>query len=129
MAAELGALLVDRPPVGQAEHLEAAAVGQDRPAPADELVQAAAPRDELVARAQEQVVGVAQNDRRPEVLEVLVQRRLHAALRAHWHERRGLHHAVRRGHGAQARGAVDTAHGEGKGRGHPLLFSEAALQH
>ena len=62
MRSEVRALLVDRAPRGEAEHLIAAAVGQDRPRPADEAVQAAAPRDEIVAGPQIQVIGVAQQD-------------------------------------------------------------------
>ena len=46
----------------EAEHLVAAAVGQDRPRPADEAVQAAGARDEIVARPQVQVIGVAEDD-------------------------------------------------------------------
>ena len=59
---EVRALLVDRPAVGQAEHLVAAAVGQDRLVPADEPVQAAAPRDEIVAGTQIEVIGVAEQN-------------------------------------------------------------------
>ena len=59
---ELGAFLGDHAPLGEAEDLEAAAVGQDRPVPADEAVQAAAPRDQLVAGAEKEVIGVAEDD-------------------------------------------------------------------
>ena len=93
---ELGAFFPDDAALGQAEHLEAAAVGEDRPRPADERVQAAAARDQLVARPQEQVIGVAEDDLGADRLEVAVQRRLDRALRAHRHERRRLHDAVRR---------------------------------
>ena len=48
---KLGALFGDGAPIGQAEDLIAAAVGQDRPVPADEPVQAAQRGDQLVARA------------------------------------------------------------------------------
>ena len=54
----------------QAEDLIAAAVGEDRPVPADEAVQPAAPRDQLVARPQVQVIGVAEDDLGAEILEV-----------------------------------------------------------
>ena len=49
---------------GEAEHLVSAAVGQDRAVPADEPVQPAAPRDELFAGTQVQVIGVAEDDSR-----------------------------------------------------------------
>ena len=62
---------VERPPVAEAEHLIAAGVGQDRAAPADEAVQPAAPRDQLVAGTQMQVIGVAEEDVGAELLELL----------------------------------------------------------
>ena len=58
---------------------------------------------------QEQVIGVAQDDRGADVLEVAVQRRLHAALRADRHEGRRLHLAVRRGQRARAARAPSVA--------------------
>ena len=62
------ALLVDRPALGEAEHLVAAAVGEDRLRPADEAVQPAAPRDQIVAGPQIQVIGVAEQDLRRRAL-------------------------------------------------------------
>ena len=63
-------------PVGQAEDLKAAAVGEDGPVPADEAVQPAAARDQLVARPKKQVVGVAEDDLGARLLEVAVPRAL-----------------------------------------------------
>ena len=54
----------------EAEDLVAAAVGQDRMRPADEAVQAAPPRDQLVAGTQIEVIGVAEDDLRAGLLEV-----------------------------------------------------------
>ena len=48
--------------LGQAEDLKSAAVGQDRPRPPHELVQAAESGDRLFAGAQSQMVGVGQHD-------------------------------------------------------------------
>ena len=45
--------------LGQAEDLKAAAVGEDRPVPAHERVQAAERRDSLLARPQREVIRVA----------------------------------------------------------------------
>ena len=70
MRLELDARLVDHAPARQAEDLVAAAVGEDRPRPADEAVQAAAPRDQLVAGPQQQVIGVAEDDLRADLFEV-----------------------------------------------------------
>ena len=94
------------PPLGEAEHLEAAAVGQDRARPADEAVQAAAPRDQLVARPQQQVIGVGEDDLGARILEVAMPNRLDRALRADRHERRRLDDAVRRLELAEARRAI-----------------------
>lgn len=62
MALEGHALFVELAQARQRHDLEAAAVGQDRPFPADELVQPAKPGDPFGARAQHQVIGIAQND-------------------------------------------------------------------
>src|ERR1700722_4384046 len=67
--AEVRALLVDRAPVGQAEHLVTAAVGEDGLAPADEAMQAAATRDQIVAGAEVEVIGVAEQDLGAEAVE------------------------------------------------------------
>ena len=64
MALEAHALLGELPQRGQAEDLEAAAVGEEGPAPAREPVEAAELAHERVARAQHQVVGVGEDDLR-----------------------------------------------------------------
>ena len=112
MRLELGPLFADDPALGEAEHLIAAAVGEDGPIPADERVQPAEIGDAAVARAQEQVVGVAQDDGGADALEVAVQRRFHAALGADGHERGRLHQAMRRGERTEARAAVGRAQAE-----------------
>ena len=96
MRAELRPLLANPPHRRQAEHLVAAAVGEDRPVPADEAVQAAGARDEVGAGPQEQVIGVAEDDLRAELVELPVRHRLHRAARADRHEHRRLDDAVRR---------------------------------
>ena len=54
------------PEVREAEDLEAAGIGQDRPVPAHEPMQPAEPGDPLVAGPQREVVGVGEDDlRRP----------------------------------------------------------------
>ena len=100
------ALLVDRAPRGQAEDLVAAAVGQDRPRPADERVEAAAPRDEVVAGPQIEMIGVAQENVGAELLEIAVHDALDGALRADRHEGRRLNVAVRGRHHAAAGAAI-----------------------
>ena len=62
MAREGHALLGHLGQLGEAHHLIAAAVGQDRPLPAHELVQPAEPRHPLGAGAEHQMIGVAEDD-------------------------------------------------------------------
>ena len=95
MRGEGHALLGDLTQLCQTEHLKSAAVGQDRPVPAGELVQAAHIRYQLIAGTQMQVVGVAQHDLRADILQIL---RRQAALDGtgggNVLEGRGLHRAV-----------------------------------
>ena len=63
---ERHAVGVDLARVAQAEHLEAAAVGQNGAIPGHEAVQPAQVADSLVARAKVEVVGVGQHQRRPQ---------------------------------------------------------------
>jgi hypothetical protein len=58
-----------------------------------------------------------------DILEVAVQRRLHAALRADGHERRRFDLAVRRGHGAEARAAVDRTQAESEAHRYYSYFT------
>ena len=53
---------------GEAEHLEAAAVGQHGPVPLGEFVQASGLFDELVARTQVEVIGVGKHYARADLL-------------------------------------------------------------
>ena len=70
VALEARPFLVETPQGGQAEDLVAAAVGQERPVPAHEAVQAAEGGHEVVARAQHEVVGVGEEDRRPDLPQI-----------------------------------------------------------
>ena len=97
-------------PRGEAEHLIAAAVGQDRLRPADEAVQPAAPRDQIVAGPQVQMVGVAEQNLSAERFQIAMRDAFHGALRAHRHERRRLDIAVRRRHHAAPRAPVAVRH-------------------
>ena len=96
MRLEVDAVFHNLPALGEAEDLVAAAVGEDRAVPADEPVQAAAPRDEVFSGAEVQVIGVAEDDPRAGVGEVAVRQRLHGPLRADGHEDRRLDDAVSR---------------------------------
>ena len=58
------ALLGDLANIAEAEDLEAAGVGEDRPFPLHKVVQVAVQLHDLLARTQPQVEGVAENDLR-----------------------------------------------------------------
>ena len=103
---ELDAVLLDLADFREAENLEAAAVGQNRPVPIHELVQPAGGADDVEAGPDVQVIGVAENDLRAHLAEFARVERLDAALRADGHEHRRLDDAVRGGQSAQARFGV-----------------------
>ena len=119
---EVSAFLGDEPALGEAEHLEAAAVGEDRARPSDEAMQAAAPRDQLVAGPQHQVIGVGEDDLGAGILYVLMPNRLDRALRADRHERGCLDDAVRRLEFAETRLAIGGSHRETESR-HATILS------
>ena len=66
------AFLRDLTQLGQAEHLESAAVGQDGAVPAGKLVQAAHIGYQLITGAQMQVVGVAKHYLGADLLQIPV---------------------------------------------------------
>ena len=84
--------------LGQAEHLEPAAVSQNGAIPLGKLVQASHLGHELVTRAQVQMIGIAQHDLCADILEI---QRRQAALDGGGCgdvlERRGLYRTVDRG--------------------------------
>ena len=82
--------------VAHGEHLEAAGVGDDRPPPRHELVQAAEVVDQLVARLDEQVERVAEHHLEAERLHLGAVEALHGRAGRERHERRRLDLAVRR---------------------------------
>ncbi len=90
---------------GQREHLEAAAVGQDRAVPAHEAVQAAELLDEALARPQRQVVGVGEHHLGAGGAHLVGRQGLDGAVGAHRHEGRRLDQSVRRREAARAGGS------------------------
>jgi len=106
---------------GERHDLEAAGIGQDRPLPLAELMEPAEPRHALGARAEHQMVGVAQDDVGAEGLDLVHRDCLDRAGRADRHEggradlaAGGLKHA-----GAGA--AIDGVDAE-RQRGHQAAF-------
>ena len=90
----------------QTEHLVAAAVGQDRLWPANKSMEAAAARDQLVARTEHQVIGVAKNDAGANLLKMLRSQGLNRALGADRHEHGRLDVATRCLEDPSARAAI-----------------------
>ena len=86
VAAEGDPLLGELPELGQAHHLEAARIGQDRPLPVHEAVQPAEPRHPLGPRPQHQMIGVAEQDVGAGGADALGQHRLDRAGGADRHE-------------------------------------------
>ncbi len=121
MRLELGTLLRDLATLGQAEDLIAAAVSQDRAVPTDEAMQSAAARDQVIPGTEVQVIGVAEDDLRACILEILEKRPLHGTLRADRHEGWRAHDAVRRLELAEAGTAVSAQQPERKGIGSHLI--------
>ena len=87
----------------EAEHLEAARIGQQRRIPSHEAVQAAVLLDHVDPRAQPQVESVAEDDLGAGRGHLLGRHRFHTAVGAHRHERRGVDAAVRQLEHAAAR--------------------------
>lgn len=86
MGTEGHALFLDGPQRGQAEYLKAAAVRQDGLVPGVETVQTAPGGNEFIARAQIKMIGIAEDDFRPDGVQVVGGNGLDAAHRAYRHE-------------------------------------------
>src|SRR4029079_13303273 len=96
MAAELDAVLVDRAQSLEREDLEAAGVGEDGTIPSHERVQPPELSNELVGRAEMQMVRVAKDHLRADLAQIVRVKRLHGGERTDGHERGRIHGAVRR---------------------------------
>ena len=104
------ALGVDLAHLAQAEHLVAAGIGEDRPRPVHEPVQAAQVADRLGAGPQHEVEGVAEQHLRAGLGQQARRHALDCSVGAARHERRRLHAAVARREPAAARRAVVPEH-------------------
>ncbi len=89
------AFLRDLPQLRQRENLVTSAVGQNRPIPIHELMEAAEMFDHVEPRPHEQVIGVAQDDLSFHFAQLARTHRFDAALRSNRHEGWGLDHAMR----------------------------------
>ena len=90
----------------EAEDLEASGVGEDRPVPLHEPVEAAVRGDDLGARAEVQVIGVAEDDLRAELPQLARLDGLDRRLGADGHEAGRLDHPVGRHETSGASGSV-----------------------
>ncbi len=103
-------------------------VGEDRPVPAHEGVQAAEAGDAFRAGAQHQVIGVGEHDVGAGRLHLVEVQRLDGGGGADRHERRRADDPVRRRHRAAARGTVLRQELEPKPR-HAFLHSLRSSRH
>ena len=108
IALEDRARLGHRARMRQRENLEAAGIGQHGALPAHEPMDAAQPPEDLRPRAQQQVIGIGEQDLRARILQRLRKLRLDRGLRAHRHEERRPHLVVQ---GPEARRARPRAGG------------------
>ena len=106
MAAEFDALLGQLAQFGQAHHLVAAAVGQDRALPVHEFMQTAQPRHPLGPRTQHQVVGIAENNVRARLADGFGLHRLDCRRGPDRHECRRADRAALHCDAASARGTI-----------------------
>ena len=97
---------IEFPQFRQRHDLIAAGVGEDRPAPSHEAVQASVRGDRFEAGPQPQMESVAEDDLRAVLDELRRAHRLHRAVGAHRHEHRRFDISVREFKRAEARSAV-----------------------
>ena len=102
MRTERYARFCDFAQIGQAENLEAARVGKNRPWPRHEAMQSAQLANLLDSRSQVEVVGVSEKNLDPEFLENVLRNTLHRCQRSHRHEDWGFNFSVRRDQAAGA---------------------------
>ncbi len=105
MRTERHAFLGDFAQIIQAEHLEAARVGENRPRPRHEAMQSAQLADLLDSWPQVEVIGVSQKNLNAKFLENVLRNAFDRGQRSHRHEDRSFDFAVRRDQAAGAGGA------------------------
>ena len=125
-ARELDAVVGEHARVGEAEDLEAARVGQDRPLPAHEAVQPAVRRHDVGTGAKREVIRVGEHELGTQSLERRRRDSLDRALGAHGHEAGREHLAVRRAQSAGAGAAAGRLDGEGEASARAPLTAPAS---
>ncbi len=89
------AVIGDFAEIGQAKHLKAAGIGEDRARPGHETMQPAQTPDPFVPRPKIEMIGVAEQDLNAKLAERLLRQSLDRALRADRHECRRVDDAMR----------------------------------
>src|SRR5262249_44694327 len=95
MRLELHAFLGNGALLREAENLKASAVGQNGTVPSDEAMQASQVGDQLRPRSKHQVIGVAEDDLRPQARQIIRADRLDCPCGSHGHEGRSFYAPVR----------------------------------
>ena len=90
VGAELHPVLTHLPQLVEAEDLKSAGIGKHGAGPGDEAVQSAEPANQLMPRAQVQVIGIGKNDLRVQLFEQMLGDGLDRPRGAHRHEGRSL---------------------------------------
>jgi len=106
MRLEAGAFFGEHAAIAEAEDLIAAAVGQDWLGPVHEAMQAAAPGNQVVAGAEIQMIGIAEDDLRASVLQIARGDGFDRGARADGHEDRRFNRPMSCLQHAGAGGAV-----------------------
>ncbi len=96
--------------LGQRHDLIAAGIGEDRPVPMHEAMQAAEPGDALGARPQHQMIGVGEEDVGARRLHVFGEHGFDRGASADRHEGGRAHHPAWRGDGPGPRRAITRLH-------------------
>src|SRR5581483_12259333 len=91
---EVNAFLGDLSQRPQAKHLEAAGVGQNRPAPPHKAMEPTVCADDIEPWAQPKMESVGQDDLGTEIDEVGRRKSLHGAIGADRHESGSLHRSM-----------------------------------
>ena len=94
MRFEQDALVGEFPCLGEAENLISAAVGEYRPRPVHEAVQATQFGDQGITRPQGQMISVAEKDFRTKFVKLMGREAFDRSRRADRHEHRSFHHTV-----------------------------------
>ncbi len=123
------AVLIELTQLGQRHDLETAGIRQDRKGPSHEVVQAAKPRDALGARAQHQMINIAEQNIGARRAHIFNEHRFHCRRCPDRHESGRADDAARRIDLAPARGPVGRPDHESESWSHlrPSLAPSTAI--